>query len=264
MFIEFCAFYFFMFLSYLPLCLLKGVQFFKCKNPRLIIIRAVFAVLCIWFFGLAQIWTKQVDNSIFYSTDALWIVLILMLLGLPVSRIAIWGVAIGIGGIFTFMYAIEFSTIHDLIGGVFGIVSGITLGIVTVLTRYMVMRDPPLRIGFYNSIIGFILSGVTALLISGFQQLTLPSTHAMIMMMFSGFLFALTLFCFLEAFYYTESYIIGAVSFFFPIFTEIIRWVVTQNPVSMITIIGSLIIIAGGLIAVGSSYIQDKFHTKSR
>ncbi|MFA5420032.1 MAG: hypothetical protein WC341_16380, partial [Bacteroidales bacterium] len=79
-FVEFCIFYFFMFLAYVPFCFAKGFRFFKCQNPKLIILRAIFSIICIWFFSIARIWNTHADNSILYSTDAIWVVIILLIL----------------------------------------------------------------------------------------------------------------------------------------------------------------------------------------
>ena len=78
------------------------------------------------------------------------------------------------------------------------------------------------------------------------------------MMMFSGFLFALTLFCFIEAFYYTEVQIIAGVSFFLPVFNETFNWMINQTIVSTTTIIGSVIITIGGLMAIYASDRNNK------
>ncbi len=259
---EFTIFNFFMFLSFLPFILARGKKYFKCKEPKLIITRAFFANICIWFYSLARIWTKDVDNSMLYSTDGFWVVLIMLFLGMKVSRITWLGVLVGIGGIF-FIYFFDLSSINDLVGGAFGTISGISLAIVILLTRYMVKKDPPTRIGLYHALISFIFFAVASIIVMIIpNNVSLPDLHAIIMMMLSGFLFALTLFCFLEAFYYTESYIIAAVSFFLPVFTETINWIINQTVISWTTIVGSLVTTIGGLIVISSSYMQDKKEKK--
>lgn len=256
-FLEFFIFNFFMFLLFFLLCLPKGKSYFKCRKPKLIIIRAIFASLCIWFYSLSRVWTSNVDNSLLYSTDALWVVLMLFLLGIKINKLTWLGVTIGAGGI-VFIYLFDLSSIHDLMGGVFGSISGITLAIVILLTRYMVRRDPPLRIGLYHSLIGMALFG-TATLITGFTYgWVIPGFEAMFMMMMSGFLFALTLFCFIEAFYYTESYIIAAVSFLLPVFTEMVNWQLTLNKITWPTVVGATITTTGAMMVIAAAYIEDR------
>ena len=122
----------------------------------------------------------------------------------------------------------------------------------------MVKRDPPLRIGLYHSLIGIAMFGLPAIILGSFHGLFIPHAEALITMAISGFLFALTLFCFLEAFYYTESYIIGAIAFFLPVFIIIINWVLTLDSVPFTTIVGSIIITAGGILIIISSYLTEK------
>jgi methionine synthase II (cobalamin-independent) len=86
----------------------------------------------------------------------------------------------------------------------------------------------------------------------------MPDLNAFIMMMISGSIFALTLFYFLEAFYYTEPYIIGAVSYLFPLFTESIGWITNPTSIARTTIIGTLITASCGLIVFASAYLGDK------
>jgi|SRR5579862_9341957 len=258
-FTGFTIFHLSMFLSFLPFCLAKGWYFLKCKLPKLVIARALLSITCGYFYSLARVWTEHVDNSILYSSDAFWVVIIMLLLGMKVNWIAIVGVFIGLGGIL-FIYSFDYSSIHDLIGGLFGSISGITLGIVIIITRFIVQKDPPIRVGLYHGLLGMIISGIIALYLNlSSEKWIMPNSDAIVVMILSGFLFALTLFCFIEALYYTETYIIGAVSFFLPVFTETINWVLNQTPISMSTIIGCLILTSAGILVVYSpNYCSKK------
>jgi len=258
-FVEFSIFHFFMFLTFLIFCLSKGVKYLIPKEPKLIVWRSIFAIISFWFYSLSRIWTKTVDNSMLYSTDAFWIIFILCILGIKIKKLAFFGIITGFIGIL-FVYFFDISSIYDLIGGAFGIFSGITLGIIVIITSYMVKQDPPLRIGFYHSLLGLISSIFLAVIFSFRYGWFIPHINDIIIMMFSGFLFALTLFCLLEAFYYTETYIIGAISYFLPVFTEIINWIENKSLVKWTTIFGSSIITIGGLVVIISSYLKDKEH----
>jgi hypothetical protein len=158
-FAEFSVFHLFMFLTFLPFCLIKGRDFFKCKKPKLIFIRALFSISCLYFYSLARVWTARVDNSILYSTDAFWLVLILFILGIRFNWLTWVGVCLGAISLF-YVYFYDISSIHDAFGGLFGTISGISLAIAVLLTRYLVEKDPPLRIGLYHSLIGFTFFGL--------------------------------------------------------------------------------------------------------
>jgi uncharacterized membrane protein len=112
----------------------------------------------------------------------------------------------------------------------------------------MVRRDPPLRIGLYNSLIGLIFFGVGTTVLSYTKGWELPVVSAVPIMIVSGFMWALALFFFLEAFYYTETHIIGAIALFLPIFTETFNWAINTEPLRWPTLIGSLITGAGGIV----------------
>src|SRR3972149_8391502 len=73
-----------MFLTYLPFCLARGFKYLKCKKPGLISLRAGVALLCIWLYSISRVWTQEIDNSMLYSTDGFWVVLIMVFFGLRV------------------------------------------------------------------------------------------------------------------------------------------------------------------------------------
>ncbi len=158
-FFEMTLFYFVMAVVSCVFCSLKGKEYFKCKKPSLIFYRGLLGVLLLWAYSLARTWTSNVDNSMLYSTDALWIVILLALFGMKSPLLAWLGVLIGFFSI-GFIWWFDFSSIYDIVGGGLGTLSGVLLAIITFMTRYMVRRDPPLRIMFYNSLIGVVLFGL--------------------------------------------------------------------------------------------------------
>lgn len=251
--IEFLIFYASMLISYSPFCIVKGKSYFRCENWGLVGWRGITSIICVFFYSLAGVWGEGVDNTIFYTTDAFWVVAIMLLFGMQVKRLSLIGALIGFSGVI-FMYLIGVTSIRDLIGALFGIISGITLAIVIVMTRYIVQKDPPLRIGFYQACIGTLISALVAISLSFHQGWQMPAIDEVIMMILSGFLFSLTLFCFLEAFFYTEPYVIGGISLFLPTFVESINWVVNLNKINLTTIAGYITLIIGGIIVITASY----------
>jgi drug/metabolite transporter (DMT)-like permease len=261
-FLQFSALHLGMFVFFLVFCLPKGLPFLKCKEPKLLTYRTIFAIVGFWAYSLARVWTSTVDNSLLYSTDAIWIVVLLYFIGIKIRPIGLLGIILGFSGIIT-VYVVVFDSVYDLIGAVFGSISGFTLALITVITSYLVKQDPPLRIGFYQSLAGFISS----LLIAGFsgfiQGWTLPVLGEAFNMFFAGIIFACALFCLWQAFYYTESYIIGATSYFFPVFVMVLGWIINDDSMSFLTIIGSVIISAGSLLVIADSMYNPNKGGKS-
>ena len=258
-FIEFTFIHLAMFIFFSIFCITQGqgFKYIKPKEPKLLWWRSAFSIISLWCYSLARVWTSTVDNSMLYSIDALCIVIFLWLLGIKVSKLTWVGIIIGVLGII-YVYSFDIHSIFDIVGGIFGTLSGITLAIITVITTYLVLQDPPLRIGLYQSFLGLASSFLIAIILGMVQGWYIPNTSELITMSFSGFFFGMMLFCIWEAFYYTEAYIIGALSYVLPIFVEAINWILTKEVPSLSTIIGTIIISAGCLIVVFEAYIEDK------
>lgn len=206
---------------------------------------------------MSRIWSSNIDNSTLYSTDAFWLVLILYILHIPSPKGVGIGILLGTAGV-GFIYYQDLSSESSIIGGLFGIFAAFLLAILIFLTRFMVRRDPPLRIGFYNSLIGvtFFLAGTIVFgFIHGWE---LPNVSAVFLMIISGFIWAIALFCFLEAFYFTENHIIGAIGLFLSVFTEMFNLAVSGEIFSLATFWGILITSSGAIIVIISTYIHDK------
>lgn len=262
-FFELMVLHFVMFATYFVFCIAQGKNYFKCNKLKYVLLRGVFAIAVLVFYSLARVWTTNVDNSILYSTDAFWLVLFLFLLGIPLPK-GVWiGVVIGTAGII-FVYSFDFSSIHDVVGGIFGTISGVLLALVIFLTRYMVRRDPPLRIGFYNSLLGLLFFGSGTIYFGFTDGWEFPKISSMSVMIISGFIWALALFFFLEAFYFAENHVIGAIALFLPIFTETFNWAINKEILSWTTFTGSLITGIGGLIVIIASYRHDAKNTHKK
>ncbi|WP_420421691.1 DMT family transporter [Simkania sp.] len=256
LFIEFTIAHSAMFVFFFLFCIIRGVKFLKPKEPRLLFVRSITAIISLWCYSLSRVWTNTVDNSMLYSTDAFWVVIMLRLLGIKIRVAALIGILIGLAGVI-YVYSYDIRTLYDLIGGTIGTLSGVTLALITIITCYLVKQDPPIRIGLYQSIIGIASSLLLAIIFGTIYGWKFPDYRSTLTMIFSGFFFAMMLFCIWEAFFYTETYIIGAISFFLPVFVEFINWIVTKETVASTTVTGSIIITIGGLIVIFDSYIED-------
>lgn len=261
-FLQFSALHLGMFVCFLVFCLPKGISFLKCKEPKLLTYRTFFAIIGFWTYSLARVWTSTIDNSLLYSTDAIWIVVLLYFLGIKIRPIGLLGIILGFMGIVT-VWVVDFHSAYDFIGAIFGSISGFTLALITVITSYLVKQDPPLRIGFYQSLAGCISSLFIAGLSGLIQGWSFPSSEEVFNMFFAGIIFAFALFCLWQAFYYTESYVIGAASYFFPVFVMVLGWIINDDGMDFLTILGNVIISVGSLFVIADSLYRPNKGGKS-
>ncbi|MCH9621994.1 MAG: hypothetical protein S4CHLAM20_14270 [Chlamydiia bacterium] len=258
-FFEFAVLHTVMFITYLVFCLSQGRSYLKCNRPKFIIIRSILGVAALVLNSLARVWTPSVDNSILYSTDAFWLVILLYFLKIKLPK-GVWlGTVIGTLGIGFVLY-FDYQSLYDFIGGLFGILAGICLCLIIFLTRYMVRRDPPLRIGFYNSLFGIIFFIPATLIAGSLNNWNNFDSSSIILMVISGFIWGLALFVLLEAFYYTENHILAAVTLFLPLFMETFNYTINKQIDSWSNIVGSTIMSIGGLIVIIATYFHDKKH----
>ncbi len=256
-FFNFTILYFVMFLVFSAFVIPLGRKFLKSKEPKLLFWRIAIAITGFWAYSLSRVWTNLVDNSLLYSSDSIWIVLILWLLGIKMRGFKFWG---NILGFITIIYlcAVNFTSVYSLFGWFFGTFSGITLAIITIITSYLVKQDPPLRIGFYQSLIACISSFIIAIVFGFFQGWSFPTPVEIATFSFTGLAFALAMFCFWEAFFYAETYIIGAVSYFYPVLIIVLGWVINENQITPITILGTTTLSIASLLIIFGSFFNDR------
>lgn len=231
--------------------LYKGNKFLKIKQWNLVLLRGILGILTYYTYYFAQSWAKAVDYSILLSTESLFVPIIMGLILRKKYPLITWiGVCtgfIGVGLLATFNVRV-FS-----VAGSFGIASGFGLAIMIIITSYIVYNDPPTRVAFYQLLIGVFLSGI----ISVFDW-QWPSIRDMGIMLYSGLMYGLALFLFLDAFYFTEPHIIAMLGYSLVFFTELIKWISYGTIPTVRTIYGFILILIGGYMVILMSYIKDK------
>lgn len=248
-----------MFLVLLIFSIPKGLKFLKPVKLGLVLTRGFIAVITYYSYFIAKVWISDIDNSMLFSTDALIIPIILFfLLNIKIDVLGWIGILIGFIGIgFVYSFDIKLNTFHGFLGGCTGIFSGFGLGVIVILTSYMVKNDPPLRIALYQSFIGTILSGIIVLF-----NWEMPQISDLLYMICTGTFFALALFLFLDSFFYTEPYVIGVLGYSLVFFVEIFNGIIYKETISSSTIIGSTLICTGGALTIWDSYRNDKHQIK--
>lgn len=246
--------FFFNFLSglifYSIFYFLKGLKFLKMQQPFLVLLRGSLGIVTYYLFVFSKIWANGVDYSILLSMESIFVPIFMSAILKVKYQIPVWlGVSIGflgVGLLSTFNVNVFSSA------GIAGVSSGALLAIMVMLTSIIVYNDAPPRIAFYQLLIGVIISGIIAL----FNWQT-PSLHDLGVMSYSGLLYALALFLFLDAFYYTEPHIIAMLGYSLVFFTEFIDWISNGIIPSSGTIYGFIFIIVGGYIVIFNSYKRD-------
>lgn len=128
--------------------------------------------------------------------------------------------------------------------------SAITLAIITVITAYLVKQDPPIRIGLYQSALGCIASLIVALGLGFFHGFDVPTLHEIAVALMTGIIFSVLLYFIWKSFYYTEPYVLGALSYILPVFLILAGWLMGEEPMNEATIVGTSIITVGAFMTV--------------
>lgn len=166
LFSEFTVIYVVMFIYFLICCLVKGIKL-KSSEPSLIMVRSIAALISFYCYSFARIWTGAIDNSLLFSTDAIWILVMLHFLKIKIGKYSKYGIVVGFFGLIFVIFR-ESSSIYNLFGAFFGIGSGFTLGLIKVITPFLIKQDPPFRIGLYHGGLGFIASLLMTIIIGIF------------------------------------------------------------------------------------------------
>ncbi len=268
LFTRFTISHIFMSLFFLILCLLKNMgrhmrfktmlkHSFKCEKFKYVILRALIAILSMYSLTFAIIWNDTVDNSILYITDAAWILIILWIAGVKINKISVIGIILATSIIFLTYFQNQQGGSFG--GFIWGLVSGITLAIITVMTSYLVEFVPTRIIGLYHGITGIIVSlflTIVCGIFEGFKPLLLSEIVGLAIY---GITFSIALYSIIRALHYLETYVMGVMTFFFHASIEGIRFVYYQKVPSTTTIIGiSILILAAIIILFSTELLPNK------
>jgi drug/metabolite transporter (DMT)-like permease len=204
----------------------------------------------------SKIWIDVIDNSLLFSIDSLVIPLLMYIFfGVFIGRTAVIGLLAGFLGI-CFVNVFDFKFYSW--GGVIGISSGIGLAFIVVITSYMVKKDSPLVIAFYQSLIGVVSAGVL-MCFTGWKSLDLINLTSIIC---QAVFFAVALFLFLDAFYYTEAHIIGALGYTLTLFIIFLEALILGKVIDLYSLVGTILVCGGGLTVIINRYYADRHLNK--
>lgn len=237
---------------------LQGKDYFRCKNTLGVVWRGIVAYISFLTYSLAKIDSSTIDNTILYGLDAIWLILIMSWIGIKIEKSQKIIMLIGVTALL-FVFKEDLFD-HSILSWIYGTTSGLTLAIITLMTSYLIKRDPPLRIGIYHSIIGSIASIAFTLFFIFFEGMPTQILIDPPFMIFSGLIFSIALFCFLEAFYYSEAYVIGVTSLILPIFLIWNEWLIDRESYNLPTLIGTIITAISSLYVFFAEFKETKKH----
>ncbi|MDX8430350.1 MAG: DMT family transporter [Candidatus Algichlamydia australiensis] len=233
-----------------------GLQFFTCNNKKLIILRGVLGVGSFYAYTFAKNWSEVLDHSVLYSIDPLWAVLLLLIAKHKLSKLSWVGIAVSIFGV-GIIYTNNYHGWNDLPGFAFGLTSGASLAVIILITYSIVKTDHTSRIGFYHGVIGCLFSLTLLSIFYFIDTIQFPHPREIVISIFLGIAFAYALYCFIQSAFYTEPYVIGVAGYSLIFFTEVLSWIMTREIAPLSTLIGSALIIFGGIKVVLGSYINE-------
>jgi drug/metabolite transporter (DMT)-like permease len=98
--------------------------------------------------------------------------------------------------------------------------------------------------------LGCISSLIVAVVLAFFHGFDVPSFHDIAVAAVTAIIFSTLLYFIWKSFYYTEPYVLGALSYILPVFLILAGWLMGEEPMNKITAIGTLVITLGALSTV--------------
>ena len=183
-------------------------------------------------------------SAILLSFSApLWMPAIAWLITLEKSSTATWfGAALGFVGV---VLVLQPHHHRFNVGTLFALAAALLLAVALMSVRWLGATEPMPRILLYH----FLLSTVMAIPIAAIQWHSVPG-QAWIYLLGIGFaqLFAQVLI--VLAYRYASSVKLGPFIYTTIVFTALIDWVVWHHPPTLFVVVGMVLVIGGGLVAI--------------
>ncbi|NGX40132.1 MAG: hypothetical protein KR126chlam1_01473 [Chlamydiae bacterium] len=272
--------------------LFKGIKFFKIEDlsshirktrgdvPHLssheriglIISRSVIAILGYELYALSRVYTTSVDNSSLFGADALaYAILISCFIKEKFTKIQWLGIlitSIGIAAIF-FLESITIGPLNALPGLLEGFTASFALAAIVLVNSVLIQHDPPLRVAFYQCLIGFIIFLIINIFFapSNFHIFINILNNPVLLSEFiysaiTGLLYGVALLYFFRAFLFAEPLIIAALSYSLSIFFDFANFIINKEVPSLVNIGISIIITIGCGILIYYEYSSDRKRIK--
>ncbi len=230
---------------------------------RLIFWRGLIAILGYLLFSWSKSNTKVIDNSAAFGTDAIMYALIMkyiLKIKVSSSQWAVLGIIfLGVCFMVSFDLFGEGPIGRNILSLTVALISAACLAIIILLNTVIIQHDPPLRVAFYQCLIGFIIAALFAGIWLAFDPsaLLLINKNLIVSSLISGVTYAIALIFFFNAFLYTEAFLIVIMGYSVFPFVMLFSWIDGQE-ISVLDFIGSTLITIGSLFSVLLQLKEDK------
>ncbi|ARN76119.1 DMT family transporter [Oceanicoccus sagamiensis] len=231
------------FICTLPWLLRKGVSALKTDYLSHHIIRGVSGCLAFYAFYFALKYIPLVDASMLRNTAPLMVPMVLFIafsIKIPKSR---WlPLMIGFIGVAVMLQPGQSgaSWWHLL-----GLASGLGLSLSMVYTRVLSQKESEGQILFYY----FLISLVFVIPFFAFNYQPIPPA-ALPWLIYIGITMYFTFVLYTKAYKYVKPSILSPTSYFSVVFAGVFEWLIWGHIPSMITILGILLVVSGGLLVL--------------
>jgi drug/metabolite transporter (DMT)-like permease len=226
-----------------PIALRGGSALLRTEKIGLHILRAASGTAC-WYALFVAITMMPLTNAILLSFSApLWMPVIAWLVSREKASAATWfGAALGFVGV---VLVLQPHHHHFNVGTLFALAAAVLLAVALMSVRWLGATEPMPRILFYY----FFLSTVMAIPIAAIQWHSVPA-RAWIYLLAIGFAQLFAQIFIVLAYRYASSVKLGPFIYTTIVFTALIDWVVWDHPPTLFVIVGMVLVIGGGLVAV--------------
>lgn len=223
----------------------------------LIFLRGLIGAGGYFGFELAKEAVGTIDNSIIYGTDSLIYFIIV------VSFLRVKYCLSEYGGIFSIILGLCFILFYDFIsinkslaleGWILGIGSAISLSIILILTNVIIQHDHPLRVLFYQCLCGFLISLLLVLIFSNEMKSFEFANFDFKRAVFEGVLYALAVYCLINAFYYVSIVIMAISAYSLSFYLILFNAWINKEIISTPSIVSTFLIVLGSAILIHSEY----------
>jgi len=222
----------------------KGISFLKTKRFFGHVGRAFFGALATILYIISMKYIPLLNATLLFNTTPLFIpILAIFMLKAKISWKVWCSIVIGfIGVIFILKPGIG---ILDHPGAIIGLGSGLCLATAFIFIKILTSTEPPERIIFYFFFLGTCFF-VPILFFAG----EVPSFTYWAWGLGAGASFILTQFFIVKAYTYADPHDIGAFQYVSVIFAGLIGWIFWDRIPTDTDIIGVILVIIGGILAI--------------
>lgn len=227
----------------LPWLATKGISALKTDCMKLHVIRGLSGWACFYCYYLALNYVPLVDAALLRNSAPLCVPLLLLLWkGIHIPALRWLPIFIGLAGVLLILQpGSDGLSFWHLIG--FG--SAISLAGSMVTTRFLTLTEPSNRIIFYY----FSISTLTALPLAIWNWQPIPS-EALLPLLIIGLSIWLVMWLYTQAYRYAKASVISPLNYLGVVFTGFWGWVFWQQVPDNLAIIGTALVVAGGILAM--------------